>query len=118
MRHKLCDSLKIDVHLADVKHAQNARKRIGFLAHLPNSSSAHFDEISLRNYANGCCVQQRLFLTGVWVASPYRRQRAERTFIKATERKLLTQEFKELRSKAHLENTRSHLAPGTWDLGI
>ena len=118
MRHKLCDSLKIDVHLADVKHAQPASKRIGFLVHLPNSSAASFDEISLRNYANGCSVQPVPFVTEVWVARPYHRQRIKRTLIQVIKRDLLAQEFKELCSKAHLENTRSHLAHGTLDLGI
>ena len=118
MRHKLCDSLKIDVHLADVKHAQPASKRIGFLVHLPNSSAASFDEISLRNYAKGCSVQPVSFVTEVWVARPYHRQRIKRTLIQVIKRDLLAQEFKELCSKAHLENTRSHLAHGTLDLGI
>ena len=118
MRHKLCDSLKIDVHLADVKHAQPASKRIGFLVHLPNSSAASFDEISLRNHAKGCSVQTVPFMTGVWVARPYHHQRIEHTLVQAIKRDLIAQGFKELCSKAHLENTRSHLAHGTLDLGI
>ena len=98
----------------DIKRILNGRKRKGGIALLPNQSPAGFAEISMRDYANGCCAQPVPFLEGIWIMKPYRPQGVGFALVKKIKRDLQEQVFTELCSSAHIENTVSHSAHQSW----